>query len=254
MVSGQKSLAHTDRRVALPSKPSAGSAALPLIGECVPAGHQLRSLGQRGLEPPEGTATGDRSGQSVGEGAVVEVVDEPLHVPVAVARPLTVNPQPALVVFIVVLDDLPDMHGVVDRGLRPHLTSAQIDATATFDRVPSRIMASSSRSTGSGRSIESGPLPRAASRASANSRSPERRHQFRVIATDHDRPHPGQGIAIVHDGITPRPAPDRATAPGSSAESTRAIPDLRARRSVSRDLSADRRPVSGCQRGRRPTR
>ena len=39
---------------------------MPVVGERVPAGHQLGSRGQGVLEPPEGTAPGDRAGQLIG--------------------------------------------------------------------------------------------------------------------------------------------------------------------------------------------
>src|SRR5215213_11328574 len=122
------------RRVALASKPTAGPAALPVVGERVPARHQLGPLGQPVLETPEGAAAGDRAGKLVREALVVEVVDEPLHVPVPVARPLAGNPQPAFGI-IIILVDLADLLGVLDRGLRPHLSGAQVDATAAVDWV-----------------------------------------------------------------------------------------------------------------------
>jgi hypothetical protein len=84
------------RRIALGRQPDAGSPALAVVGLRVPPRHQVGPIEMSVLEPAKGAAPGDRAGQPISEGGIVEVLYEPLHAPVAVVRPLAVHPQPPL--------------------------------------------------------------------------------------------------------------------------------------------------------------
>jgi type III restriction enzyme len=70
----------------------------------MPPGHKLGTVGEPVLEPAEGAAPGDRPRERRRELGVVEVLDEPLHVPVVLVRSLALHPQPAFGVLFDVLD------------------------------------------------------------------------------------------------------------------------------------------------------
>jgi len=69
----------------------------------------------------------------IGDVSIVDVGDEPLHVPIAGTRASTLDPEPPIRVVTFVV--LTHFSGVLDHHLRPDLSGAQVDATTAMDGV-----------------------------------------------------------------------------------------------------------------------
>src|SRR5215218_6547865 len=114
------------RGVPVVGEPGSCPAKGAVLAEGVPPLGEVRPAGDRVLEPAERAGTGDGGSEPV---RLLRVVhrrgDERLHVPVAGARALRVDPQPALVVSVIlVLGAVADLVEVVERRLGPDLPGA----------------------------------------------------------------------------------------------------------------------------------
>src|SRR5450759_4667997 len=105
--------------VPLVGQPRPSPSALPVLAEGVPPFEQFWPSRQLVLEPAEGASSADGDTQPVHLVSVVERGDEEFHVAIPLPRSLALDPQPPLLIIIVVAFGF---LGVLDRRLRPHLS------------------------------------------------------------------------------------------------------------------------------------
>src|SRR5665647_3550670 len=116
--------------IPLAGQPRPSPSALPILAEGVPPFEQFWPPRQLVLEPTEGASSADGDAQPVHLVSVVERSDEEFHVAIPLPGTLALDPQPPLLVVVLLC-----FLGVLDRRLRPHLSGPKIDTPAAVDRV-----------------------------------------------------------------------------------------------------------------------